>query len=71
MSSIHYASQVFLFLQKTDAESTEEEEEKEETLKPSPDADTVIFFTKPGNQGILNVVFEMLSRGEFVFMHSA
>lgn len=35
---------------KTDAESTEEEEEKEETLKPSPDADTVIFFTKPGNQ---------------------
>lgn len=35
---------------KTDAEASEEEEEKEETPKPSPDADTVILFTKPTNQ---------------------
>ena len=37
--------------QKTEAEGGEEEEEKEEALKPSPDADTVILFTKPANQG--------------------
>ena len=37
--------------QKTEAEGGEEEEEKEEALKPSPDADTVILFTKPTNQG--------------------
>ncbi|CAH3194442.1 unnamed protein product [Porites evermanni] len=35
---------------KTEAEGGEEEEEKEEALKPSPDADTVILFTKPANQ---------------------
>ncbi|XP_068701526.1 translocon-associated protein subunit alpha-like [Montipora foliosa] len=35
---------------KTEAESSEEEEEKEDSPKPSPDADTVILFTKPANQ---------------------
>lgn len=37
---------------KTEAEATEEEE-KEETMKPSPDADTVILFTKGSNQQLL------------------
>ena len=37
-----------------------EEEEKEETPKPSPDADTVILFTKPSNQGL----FIALSSGD-------
>lgn len=46
------ATAVVLF-QKTEAESSEEEEEKEEVPKPSPDADTVILFTKPTKQGLL------------------
>ena len=47
---------IHVCLQKTDAESSEEEEEKQETPKASPDADTVILFTKPGNQGWLHFV---------------
>lgn len=49
----------FDLFQKTEAESSEEEEEKEEAPKPSPDADTVILFTKPGNQGLLSFVFNL------------
>ena len=41
---------VIFRLQKSDAEPVDEEEKEAETLKPSPDADTVILFTKPANQ---------------------
>lgn len=47
---------IFVLLQKTEAEASEEEEEKEEALKPSPDADTVILFTQPTNQGLFTTL---------------
>jgi translocon-associated protein subunit alpha len=40
----------------SDGEAAEEEEE-EQSLKPSPDADTYLLFTKPLNMGML---FSML-----------